>query len=204
MIVSSASSNQRLVVLLHGLGGSGSLMMPMVGPWRRALPATRFAAPDAPFPSAQGGHVWFRVDGQELRPDHIEMVRGEFDRLIAAVLKREGFEHALDRVAFVGVSQGAIMALDAVASGRWKVRALVSFAGLLPLRPNPISTPIPIHLIHGGSDTQIPATASMAAAGQLKTAGFEVVLEVLPGVGHTISPEGAEAALSFLKKNFAI
>ena len=38
---------------------------------------------------------------------------------------------ALVRIAFVGVSQGAIVALDAVASGRWKVGARVSFAGLL-------------------------------------------------------------------------
>jgi phospholipase/carboxylesterase len=32
---------------------------------------------------------------------------------------------------FVGVSQGAIVALDAVASGRWKVGALIAFSGLL-------------------------------------------------------------------------
>jgi len=40
--------------------------------------------------------------------------------------------NAHDRIAFVGVSQGAIVALDAVGSGRWRIGALVSFAGLLP------------------------------------------------------------------------
>lgn len=204
MIVSSATTAQRLVILLHGLGGSGAMMMPIVGPWRQSLPGTRFAAPDAPFPSAQGGRVWFRIDGQELRPDHIEMVREEFDRLVADLVEREGFQEALDRVAFVGVSQGAIMALDAAASGRWKVGALVSFAGLLPLRPVVTETKMPILLVHGESDPRIPATASMAAAGQLKTAGFDVTLKILPGVGHTISPDGAEAAFLFLKKNFAV
>jgi hypothetical protein len=46
---------------------------------------------------------------------------------------REGFGDALGQVAFLGVSQGAIMALDAVASGRWTIGALASCAGLLPL-----------------------------------------------------------------------
>lgn len=177
-------------------------MMPIVGPWRKTLPNTRFAAPDAPFPAAQGGHQWFRVDGQELRPDHVEFVREAFDQLIWEVVKREGFEQALEHVAFVSVSQGSIMALDAVASGRWKIGALVSFAGMLPLRPTATSDRMPILLVHGQDDPRIPAQASKAAAGQLRSAGFDVDLEVLPGVGHTISPEGAENALTFFKKRF--
>ena len=203
MSVSLASSQQRLVILLHGMGGSGSSIMPIAGPWRRTLPNTRFAAPDAPFPGAQGGHQWFRVDGQELRPDHVDFVREAFDELISEVVTREGFERALDRVAFVSVSQGSLMALDAVASGRWQIGALVSFAGLLPLRPAVMSNRMPILLIHGQDDSSIPAKASKAAAGQLRTAGFDVELEVLPGVGHTITPEGAEIALAFLRKQLA-
>jgi phospholipase/carboxylesterase len=203
MIVSSPSSQQRLVILLHGMGGSGASMMPVVGPWRRELPNTRFAAPDAPFPSGQGGHQWFRVDGQELRPDHVAFVRDEFDHLIQDIVEREGFKNALDHVAFVSVSQGSIMALDAVASGRWKVGALVSFAGLLPLLPTTASDHMPVLLVHGQDDTRIPVQASKVAAGQLRAAGFDVELDVIPGVGHTISVEGAEKALAFLKKRFA-
>lgn len=203
MIVSQASPRHRLVILLHGMGGSGASIMPIVGSWRRALPGTRIAAPDAPFPAIQGGHQWFRLDGQELRPDHVEFVREAFDELIREVVKREGFEHDLDHVAFVSVSQGSIMALDAVASGRWKIGALVSFAGLLPLRPAATSDHMPILLVHGQDDPGVPARASKAAAGQLRTAGFDVELQVLPGVGHTITSEGAERALTFLKRRFA-
>lgn len=203
MVVKSAKSEQRLVILLHGMGGSGSDMIPVAGPWRRALPNTRFSAPDAPFPSGQGGHQWFRVDGQELRPDHIEFVRTAFDQLIGDVVRREGFEDALDKVALVGVSQGSVMALDAVASGRWKIGAVVTFAGLLPLRPIPTENDIAILMIHGKNDLRIPAEASKAAAGQLRAAGFDVDLEILPGVGHTISSDGAAKALAFLKKRLA-
>ena len=47
------------------------------------------------------------------------------------VIEQEGFAHGLGRVTFVGVSQGSIIALDAVASGRWKIGTLASSAGRL-------------------------------------------------------------------------
>jgi len=177
-------------------------MMPVAGPWRKLLPNIRLVAPDAPFPSGEGGHQWFRVDGQELRPDHIAFVRDAFDRVVEDIVRREGFDDSLDKVAFVGVSQGSVMALDGVASGRWKVGAVVTFAALLPLRPIPTENAIPILMIHGQDDHTIPAQASKAAAGQLRAAGFDVDLDILPGVGHTISSDGAARALAFLKKRF--
>ena len=203
MVVKFAKSEQRLVIFLHGMGGAGPDMLPIAGPWRRTLQNTRFIAPDAPFPSGQGGHQWFRVDGQELRPDHIAFVRTAFDQLIGDIVRREGFDDALDKVALVGVSQGSVMALDAVASGRWKIGAVVTFAALLPLRPIPTENHVAILMIHGQNDLRIPAEASKAAAGQLRAAGFDVDLEILPGVGHTISSDGAAKALAFLKKRFA-
>jgi phospholipase/carboxylesterase len=179
------------------------MMMPIVSPWRSKLPTTRFAAPDAPFQSSQGGRQWFGVDGQELRPERIAMVRKAFDRVVMDVVDQEGFSQALGQVALVGVSQGSIMALDAVALGRWKIGALVSFAGLLPLPPLPTATRIPILLVHGKDDQTIPSMASRVAAGQLKAAGYDVTLDIEPGVGHTISTDGAQKALVFLKTKFA-
>jgi phospholipase/carboxylesterase len=41
------------------------------------------------------------------------------------------------------------------------------------------------------------------AATQLRAAGFQVELEVLPRLGHTISPAGADLALGFLQKILA-
>jgi phospholipase/carboxylesterase len=177
--------------------------MPLASSWRSALPATRFAAPDAPFHHPRG-HEWFAVDGAQLQPGRIQAVRDAFDKVVGEVLQREGFTNALERVSFVGVSQGAIVGLDAVASGRWRIGALVSFAGLLP--PTAISraaNKTPVLLVHGQDDRTIPSMASTMAAGQLKTAGFQVELDLLAGVGHTVSADGAEKALRFLQKTQA-
>jgi phospholipase/carboxylesterase len=195
------ATNTSLVIFLHGIGASGAQLMPLASSWRPSLPNTRFAAPDAPLHHWRG-HQWFSTDGNPLDPARIQAAREAFDNLIKDIVHREGFENAQDRVAFVGVSQGAIVALDAVASGRWQIGALVAFSGLLPTPPiSRSSRNTPVLLIHGENDTTIPPMASRLAAAQLGAVGFQVELDVERGTGHTISGAGAEKALSFLKKS---
>jgi len=194
------SAYDNLVVFLHGIGASGAQLMPLGSSWRSSLSNTRFVAPDAPF-HHRHGHEWFSAEGNPLDPARIRAARTAFDELIGESVRQEGFEDRFDRIAFVGVSQGAIMGLDAVASGRWKVGALVAFSGLLA--PQPVSSAnknTPILLIHGENDTTIPPVASRFAAAQLARAGFDVTLDIERGTGHTISRAGAEEALSFLQK----
>ncbi len=193
---------RHLVILFHGLRGRGAVMEAVAESWQATLPDIAYVAPDAPFPHGSGGRQWFAVDDQVMRPERIEAARRAFDDMVSDIIKREGFEGALDRVAFVGVSQGAIMALDAVASGRWKVGALVSFAGLLPLPPTSTLPATKILLMHGEADRTIPSAATVAAANQLKSAGFDVTSEIFPGVGHTISPAESREAAAFLRKRF--
>ncbi|WP_075856590.1 alpha/beta hydrolase [Rhizobium hainanense] len=190
-----------LVIFLHGIGASGAQLMPLASSWRAGLPNTRFAAPDAPM-HHRYGHQWFSTEGNPLDPAKVMAARNAFDRMMNDIVRREGFADAHDSIAFIGVSQGAIVALDAVASGRWQVGALVAFAGLLPPQPiSPLSKGTPVLLVHGQADRTIPAAASTLAAAQLGAAGFDVELDVEPGVGHTISSAGAQRALSFLKKS---
>jgi phospholipase/carboxylesterase len=129
--------------------------------------------------------------------------REAFDRTIDEVVAREGFADRLEEVSFVGVSQGAIMALEGVASGRWGVGALVAFSGLLP--PTPVlakNNRTPVLLVHGADDRTIPSAASTLAAGQLRSAGFAVELDIEPHIGHTISASGAGKAVAFLRRTF--
>lgn len=199
----SAATSRHLVIFLHGIRGSGSVMAQIGNAWTSRLPETRFVAPNAPFRHRSQGYQWFAVDDQVMRPDRIKAARSAFDTLIRGIVEKEGFENDLDKVAFVGVSQGAIMALDAVATGRWKVGALVTFAGFMPFPPLTRSgTETAIYLMHGGNDRTIPPAASVAAASQLEAAGFTVTSRIFPGVGHTISAEEAEEALNFLRQRF--
>lgn len=197
-----------LVILLHGVGSRGADLAPLADLWRDSLSDTAFAAPDAPFAFDQGatGRQWFSVRGvtESNRPARVTDARAAFDATVATAIAEAGLAGRPERVAFVGFSQGAIMALDALASGRWPLDAVVALAGRLaappPLTP---SLTTPTLLIHGAADSVIPAAESAIAERQLRDLGVTVTRKVLPGVGHTIAPEGAALAAAFLAGSFA-
>jgi phospholipase/carboxylesterase len=199
---------RRLVILLHGVGANGANLAPLGEVWKSVLPETTFVAPDAPAPFDHGpGRQWFSVNGvtPANRPQRIVEARRGFDQTIAAILKRYELFDKLHKVALVGFSQGSIMALDAVASGRWPVAAVVAFSGrLASLEPWTPALATPVLLIHGDQDEVIPCAESVRAAKVLKTLGMKAECRILPGVDHTISTEGADIAQRFLAATFGL
>ncbi len=199
----TAQQNTLLVILLHGVGSNGADLAPLGESWEARLPGAVFVSPDAPEPSNFGsGYQWFSVAGvtEENRPARIADARAGFDAVISRIVEDKGFSDRLDRVVLVGFSQGTIMSLDAVASGRWPVAAVVGFSGRLgtahPLTP---STQTKIMLIHGTSDSVIPSWETEKAQTELEAAGMTVETVIEPGLGHTISIGGAERACDFLE-----
>ncbi|CAN7246449.1 prolyl oligopeptidase family serine peptidase [Rhizobium sp. LjRoot30] len=195
-----------LVILLHGVGSSGGDIAPLADALAGNLPQTIFVAPNAPENSSFGnGYQWFSVVGvtEDNRPARIEAARAGFDAVVSAIVEEYGFAEKLDRVAFVGFSQGTIMSLDAIVSGRWPVGAVVGFSGRLasPKPDNP-SVSTEVLLIHGTADPVIPATETEKAAARLRQAGLTVESLLEPGLPHTISGKGASTAAIFLATYF--
>jgi phospholipase/carboxylesterase len=196
-----------LIILLHGVGSNGLNMMALAEAWRASLPGTVFAAPDGPFAFEHGpGRQWFSIAGvtDQNRPQRIAAARSAFDQVIRAQLEQHGFEDRLDRVAFVGFSQGSMMLLDAVVSGRWPVAAGVAFSGRLasppPFEP---SHGTKLLLLHGSADGVVPAAEMGQARTALHAYGLDVETRLFPGLGHTISAEGATMAHAFIAASLA-
>lgn len=195
-----------LVILLHGVGSSGADLAPLGAALSRFLPDTLFVSPNAPDPSAYGaGYQWFSVVGvtPENRAERIMAARSGFDAVVEAAIVDNGFADRRDRVAFIGFSQGSIMALDALATGRQSPVALVAFAGRLAT-PEPFAPPINAHalLIHGDVDAVIPASEARSAAERLSAAGVTVETDIVPGIGHTIAPQSVQTAGRYLARLF--
>src|SRR6218665_3813406 len=167
-----------LVILLHGVGSNGADLAPLGQAWSAALPGAVFASPNAPERSSFGsGYQWFSVAGvtEENRPGRIRDARAAFDAEIGGIIEKQGFAGKLDRVVLVGFSQGTIMALDAVASGRWPVAGVVGFSGRLAApEPLPPSVKPPVLLIHGAADPVIAAAETTKAAAVLQAHGLSV------------------------------
>lgn len=191
-----------LAIFLHGVGSNGEDLASLGQHWAGLLPDVAFASPNAPFPFEQGtGYQWFSLAGvtPENRPARVREARQAFDATLMQILASHGMENRWDKVVLVGFSQGAIMALDALASGRWPLAGVVAFSGRLAwegaLTPNPHT---PVLLVHGHADGVIPWTETDSAALRLKSANVPTETQLEPATGHTISGQGAKRAAAFI------
>lgn len=203
--MTSSNRADALIILLHGVGSSGDNMLGLASAWPASMPNILLVAPNAPFPFPQGGgRQWFSIAGvtEQDRPARIAAARADFDRTIRNELERYGFAERLDRVALVGFSQGSMMLLDAIATGRWPVAAAVAFAGRLATEPpfEPARA-TKLLLLHGADDSVVPPVELQRASTALKRAGMTLEKRLIPNVGHTISPEASRLAETFIRAN---
>lgn len=200
--------SKQVVILLHGVGSNGKDLSALGEFWKPTLPDTLFLSPDAPFHFDQGGEgfQWFSLTGvtTENRPQRIVEARKSFDETMSRIFSVQGIDPNKDKVVFVGFSQGSIMSLDALVSGRYPLAGIVAFSGRLS-SPQPFekSYDTPVFLVHGKNDAVIPWSESEKAKVQLMDLGFAVESRYEDHTQHTISPEGAMAAAEFIKGCFA-
>lgn len=195
---------KNLIVFLHGVGSRGDDLLPLQQLWQSSLPESQFAAPDAPFAcDFSAGYQWFSVAGvtPDNRPERVAAARAAFDQRLQQVMAQQGFTDQPERLVLVGFSQGSIMALDAVVSGRWPLAAVVAFSGrLASVQPYTPVTTTPVLLVHGSDDQVIPAGESRRAAEQLAALKIPHRCHILPGLGHSLSGEGAALAGEFIAR----
>lgn len=195
-----------LVIYLHGHGSDGRQFDALSQGLSRQLPQTWLVAPNAPLRIEDSdAYEWFVLSGitEQNRPWRLAEARASLDRILAKVIREHGFDRLLHRVALVGYSQGAVMALDAVMSGRWKVGGLVSLAGRL-ITPDPLRPPPGIRtlLLHGDQDDVLACSYTDEAYARLRGAGMPVECHVLPGLNHSMSADVLEIVTTFLRRLF--
>lgn len=180
-----------LVVLLHGVGSDARDLVPLGDTWRDALPGVAFASLDGsePFDGGFGGRQWFSLRD-------IDESNREARVVPAAAVLRQRLDAELahwklgyDALALVGFSQGSMMALHYVATQPEGAAAVVAYAGRL-VSPVTAKSRTALTLVHGEDDDVIPVRELERAAIAFSDAGYAVGAYVLPGVGHTISPQG--------------
>jgi phospholipase/carboxylesterase len=192
-----------LVVLCHGYGSDGNDLIALAGAWRPLMPRAAFVAPHAPerCPIAGAGFQWFALSTftPEVVKRGVEAAAPVLERFLALELERHGLDGA--RLALVGFSQGAMMALHVGLRRKPAPAAIVSFSGALAATPPSASHAErgpPILLVHGDADDMIPIGAMHAALAVLATSGLSVRWHVAEGVGHGIDQESMEIAGRFL------
>jgi phospholipase/carboxylesterase len=189
----SGGSVGSLVILLHGLGADGFDVIDLAPGWGRAVPDALFVAPHAwaPCDLAPYGRQWFSL------PDRSPaMLRAGVDEAAAELAawldeERARLGLALDRVALMGFSQGAMTAL-CLGLGRARgCAAVLAYSGrLIAPDPPPAGAGPRILLVHGEEDEVVPASASRSAALAIAAAGVAVEAVFRPGLAHGIDEAG--------------
>ncbi|MGD1015395.1 MAG: dienelactone hydrolase family protein [Roseiarcus sp.] len=211
---------KRLVVFLHGYSADGNDLIELGGQWRAALPETAFVSPHAPERCAASpmGRQWFALSGAA--PDDakgaaerwqgVVAARPAIDAFLDAELARLGLDDS--RLALVGFSQGAMMALHVGLRRPQAPAAIVSYSGLL-VGPERLAEAAardargarpPILLVHGDRDPLIPAEAMFLAMNDLAEAEIPCQWHLSFGVGHGIDAGGLRHGGLFLAKAFGL
>ena len=192
-----------LVVLLHGVGSNAQDLTALADVWRDALPGVAFASLDGsePFDGGFGGRQWFslRDISETNREARVAAGAQVFERRLEAELAHWGLGH--DALALVGFSQGSIMSLYHVATQASGAAAVVTYAGRL-VTPVVARSRTVLTLVHGEDDEVIAASELERAAAAFSDAGFAVAAYALPGVGHTITPQGVVLGRDALVRAF--
>ena len=199
---------RELVIMLHGYGADGRDLIGLAPHWARALPHAAFVAPNAPFPceAAPYGYQWFSFADR----DPAMLLGG----VMAAAAILQGFiagelgerELGEDRLALVGFSQGAMLALHVAPRRVRAAAAVVGYSGAL-VGPDRLASEIrsrpPILLVHGDADPVVPFAELAAAAAALDSAGLKVTAVARPGLAHGIDETGLTLGGRFLADAFA-
>ena len=194
---------QALVVLLHGVGADGADLIGLAPALAQALPRTLFVAPDAPevCDMTPFGRQWFSL--QDRRPEAmlagIRAAAASLDAYLDSLLE----QHRLPagRLALVGFSQGAIMALHVGLRRPTAIAALVGFSGVLlgaEALPGEIRVRPPVLLVHGDADEIVPVAALDHALAALESASVPVRGLRCANLAHAVDQVGIDAAAAFL------
>ena len=194
----------QLFLLFHGVGSSAQAMVALGRRLGEAFPASAVVSVSAPQVSDLGsGYQWFSVQGvsEGNRAERVSAVLPLFLETVQGLQKAYGVSAA--QTALVGFSQGAIMALAATqvsSSSSSDVLAgrVISLAGRFVSAPAFVSPETVVHLVHGERDSIISCDYSVAAGEGLDALGGDFTVDVLPGVGYSVSAEMGEVVIERL------
>ena len=201
----SGRDPQSMVILLHGYGSNGDDLMGLVPYWRTSLPDTVFMAPNAPeiCPGAPGGYQWWSLTdlGRESRAAGVRQAAPLVNAFID--MHRAAYDIPNSKVALVGFSQGAMMALHVGPRRSKSLAGIVGYSGMLAdsdALQTEVKTKPPLFLVHGDADPMVPFAAMGQAEAEFKAMGFEISTHASRGLGHSIDEAGLRLGGDFIAR----
>jgi len=186
------------LILVHGRGGDAEEMLGLAG--LVATPATACLAPQA------AGNTWYPyrftepvARNEPYLSSALSVLDDLLDRLVGDGVPAE-------RIALLGFSQGACLALEFVRRRGQRLGAVLGLSGGLigdsvaPATGAPVFTGMPVLLGCSERDAHIPVGRVHETATVMQTLGAEVVTRIYPGSGHGINEDEVGIARQMLSR----
>lgn len=185
------SSNQPLVIFLHGYGSNEQDLFGI----KDELPAQyNYLSVRAPMVMEEGSYQWFRKKGDGAYNGETDDLKSSSQLLLDFVAQAVQKYHTQpDKVYLVGFSQGAIMSYEVALRHPEAVGGIAALSGrILPvlraeLKPDEKRQSLAIFIGHGTADKRLPLSDGTEANSQLKSVSLEPEFHAYDGVGHNIS-----------------
>lgn len=197
---------QQLIILLHGVGAQPASLLGMAEAFREAWPGAAIALPAGLQPFDGDGHdashrhyQWFSVRGvtEDNRPERVAAGLPGFIGLVRSL--QETTRVPPTDTVIAGFSQGAIMALEAIAAVDGLAGRVLSFSGRYARLPAVAPTGTSLSFYHGDSDEVIPLRHAQEAFDHLAELGADVSLDIAHGTGHEPHPALVAEAIDRLR-----
>jgi phospholipase/carboxylesterase len=221
-------SADRIVILLHGYGSNAARSMDQGAHWAgEAFPQAQIYAPEGSFPfvplldpknpemdggPVEGRRVWYHRYSEATRQEGLARTRQKLDAYIDECAAAHGLGR--ERVALVGMSQGAITLLNCVPFFELPVGAAVAHSGYL-FSPDSLASrksqlaefraavvgTTPFCCIHGLLDFTLPYQTHLEAATLFDEAGIPSEFHLLSGLKHAdFEPRSQQIAIEFIRR----
>lgn len=198
-----ASSADRAVIWLHGLGADGhdfEPVVPYLGLAEDLKQSTRFVFPHAPRRpvTINMGMVmpaWYDIQQTDLRRQYDEAgVRASAAQVRALIAHENGRGVPTERIVLAGFSQGGAIALfeglrhPETLAGIMALSCYLVGEDSLDQQRHPANQATPIFQAHGDLDPMVPIARGQEARERLVASGYRVDWHTYP-MGHQVHPD---------------
>ena len=182
---------RQLVIILHGYGNAGKdYIKPVKEHYANIIENSIFLLPDAPTPcETWTGYQWFPLDLENINCEDIRIGIEAAIPVMTRYIELKSSEYNCNEICLVGISQGAIMALQMIYY--LNISKIVAYCGMFVKDQVkiPLSTP-DVLLIHSDNDKIVPYPYATKAKDDLCALGLSVELKTYMKTGHTVTQDG--------------
>ncbi|MDR0942284.1 MAG: dienelactone hydrolase family protein [Holosporales bacterium] len=189
---------ERVVIAFHGYGDdgdnfseAGSLFL------APKLDNAIFLFPNAPHDCDIGfGRQWFALD--EMSYNELRCGLEEVTPIVREYIENVSQEYNCKNINLIGFSQGAMIVFEMLYYPG--ISKIVAYSGVFaaPRDKKPLSN-AEVLIMHSEDDDVVPYKNAERAKKNLENLGVKVSLKTCNGIGHSISAEGLDYGVEFLK-----